>query len=259
MTSSEVTRVPNGPRTRALQGGGAATRAGDAERASARMAFCLHLGKPERACLESLAQSRRLRPGETLCSVGEPADHVFIIVSGVLKLYKALADGRRQISRFLFSADYFGPSEEVARYPWTAQTITVAEAWCLERRPFADLLQASPELAQGLLGVAWDELESAREHMLLLAHKGAEEKIASFLLWLARRQRERDDGEPLSLPMTRRDIADYLGLKTETVSRTLRGLHRRGVILLPDPGHAALMHREVLESLASGRRRKKAA
>lgn len=95
--------------------------------------------------------------------------------------------------------------------------------------------------------------------MRLLAHKGAEAKIASFLLWLARRQRERDDGEPLSLPMTRRDIADYLGLKTETVSRTLRGLHRRGVILLPDPGHAALMHREVLESLASGRRREKAA
>ena len=106
--------------------------------------------------------------------------------------------------------------------------------------------------------MAWEELESAREHMLLLARKGAEEKIASFLLWLARRQRERGDDEPLSLPMTRRDIADYLGLTVETVSRTLRGLHRRGVITLPDPGHATLTRCEVLESLASGRRLEKA-
>ncbi|MEE8544748.1 MAG: cyclic nucleotide-binding domain-containing protein, partial [Alphaproteobacteria bacterium] len=173
-----------------------------------RVAFCLHLGKRERTRLESLAEPRRLRSGETLCSVGEPAEHVFIIVSGIFKLYKTLADGRRQTSRFLFSGDYLGLSEGLLKYPWTAQTVTVAEAWCLERRLFADFLHGSPELAQGLLGVAWDELESAREHMLLLAHKGAEEKIASFLLWLARRQRERGDGEPLSLPMTRRDIAD---------------------------------------------------
>lgn len=243
----------------AFEGNRGVSPAPAAEQGRARVALCLQLGKRERTRLEALAEPRRLRSGEILCSVGEPAEYVFVILSGILKLHKNLADGRRQISRFLFSGDYLGPSEGELKYPWTAQTVSSAEAWCLERQRFAEFLRGSPELAQGLLRMAWEELESAREHMLLLAHKGAEEKIASFVLWLASRQREREDGEPLSLPMTRRDIAEYLGLKTETVSRTLRGLHRRGVITLPDPGHAILKRREELELLASGRRRARAA
>ena len=118
-----------------------------------------------------------------------------------------------------------------ANYGWTVQAVTAMEVCRFERGPFFELVRLTPELEGRLLEELWTELEAAREHVLLLAHKGAEEKIASFVILLASRL---DSRGLVAVPMTRGDIADYLGLETGTVSRTPRGLRRRGVIASPN-------------------------
>lgn len=233
--------------------GGEALAITGEKRAVAGRALFRGLDRSARARVKALAEPVRTGAGEVLCAEGLPAEHAISVVSGVLKIFKTLTRGRRQISRFLYADDFLCPMEHEANYGWTVQAVTAIEVWRFERGPFFELVRVTPELERRLLEEVWTELEAAREHMLLLAHKRAEEKIASFLILLASRLDSRD---LVTVPMTRRDIADYLGLQTETVSRTLRGLHRRGVIALPNYNLAALLRLHVLQSLAEGRGRR---
>jgi CRP/FNR family transcriptional regulator len=212
------------------------------------------LGKDDRARLRALATKVRLDAGEVLFRQGDAADGVFTIANGVAKLFKSLPGDRRQISRFLFAGDFVGLSDREAQYGSTAQAITAAAVWRFERSPFAGFLFSNQGMCLELQGMQWRELEAAQEHMLLLARKSADQKVASFLLKLADVGSGRHDR--VYLPMTRRDIADHLGLEVETVSRVLTGLQRRGLIALPEPFDARLLEREELEALAEGRQRR---
>ncbi len=224
-------------------------------RAAAGRALFRGLDRSARARVEALAEPVRTGAGEVLCAEGLPAEHAISVVSGVLKIFKTfktLTRGRRQISRFLYADDFLCPMEHEANYGWTVQAVTATEVWRFERGPFFELVRVTPELERRLLEGVWTELEEAREHMLLLARKSAEQKVASFVLGLARAGGAAA-GDSIHLAMTRRDIADHLGLQVETVSRTLRVLHRRGVIGLSAHNYAAMLRRRVLQSLAEGR------
>jgi CRP/FNR family transcriptional regulator len=191
-------------------------------------------------------------PGRILVNERDPAAHVFNITAGVVKLYKLLVDGRRQIVGFLFAGDLLGLSFG-GEYAYSAEAVTPVTACRFARPRLNDLLRQFPAMSERLLGIAVNELGAAQEQMLLLGRKTARERVASFLLSLSRRAARaglRDD--PVSLPMTRADIGDYLGLTIETVSRTLSQLKRDGIVSLPSPSTVRLADREALEEAAEG-------
>ena len=165
------------------------------------------------------------------------------VVSGVIKLAKTLADGRQQIVGLLFAPDFVGRAYS-RNNPYFAEAATDVELCCFPRESFEALLKEVPDLEHRLFERTLDELDSAREWMLLLGRKTAEEKVASFLCLIAKRAimtgcpHHAAGGEPeFELPLTRADMADYLGLTIETVSRQITKLKTRGFIRLIDTHH----------------------
>ena len=240
-------------------GVGAHAEAGLAPASAAAMVrhdpFCQGLSNTDVLRIKSLATVLSVAPGDRLCVEAKPALHAFYVTEGVIKLYKSLSDGRRQISRFLYAGDFLGVPDSAKRYRSTARAVTTVEVWRFERRAFAKLLRSSRKLEASVRAIVWQEIEDAREHMMLLARKSAEQRIASFLLSLRHRPAvpcavEQCGEEIVALPMTRRDMADYVGLEIETVSRTLNALKRRGVIALPHVSCVRVLSAHDLESLA---------
>jgi CRP/FNR family transcriptional regulator, anaerobic regulatory protein len=190
--------------------------------------------------------------GQTIVVEGEPRSHGFRVLSGAVRLVKGMADGRRQVVEFLVAGECFGLIG-AAQYAYSVEAIVASK---LARYPCAKLdaaARANPALAGRLLELARTDLERAHAQMLLLGRKTAEEKIASFLLALARRQG--DGAAPvriLKLPMSRQDMADYLGLTIETVSRTVTRLRQDGLIALASPQQVVVQQWSALQALAEG-------
>ncbi len=189
-------------------------------------------------------------PGDILFFEGEERNSVYEIVSGMLRLYKLLPDGRRQITGFLTAGHLLGLAPE-GICVYSAEAVTDITVCRYGRAAFERLIDSVPGFAKRLLAVASHELRAAQEQMLLLGRKTAVEKVASFLLMIATAQ-ERGGTEPVEVPMTRSDIADYLGLTIETVSRTLTKLRQEGLISLPCPTRIEIRDRGQLEQLAAG-------
>jgi CRP/FNR family transcriptional regulator len=169
-----------------------------------------------------------------------------------VKLYKLLSDGRRQVTAFLFPGDFFGLSVNGA-YAYTAEAMGQVMLCRFPRVKLDVLLGDIPMLEKKLLEATTHELALAHEQMLLLGRKTAREKLATFLVMLMRRLTGRTDGTPLlALTMSRSDIADYLGLTIETVSRTLTAFRKDGLITCPDANHVAIKLPDVLLRIAEG-------
>jgi CRP/FNR family transcriptional regulator, anaerobic regulatory protein len=192
----------------------------------------------------------RKAPGETLFSEGDETNCVYEIARGMVRLYKLLPDGRRQITGFLSAGHLLGLAPEGACI-YAAEAITEVTLCRYARAAFERLIDEVPGFARRLLAVASHELRAAQEQMLLLGRKTATEKVASFLLLIAREQ-DGNGSEKVDVPMSRNDIADYLGLTIETVSRTLTKLKQDGLIALPTPTHIEIRDRDQLEELAAG-------
>jgi CRP/FNR family transcriptional regulator len=191
-----------------------------------------------------------LARGETLFDVGDPAAHAFNLTIGALMLSRLLADGRRQVTGFLFPGDFLGLGEE-ERHRCTAIALVPTRLCRFARADFARLLDRHPDMERQLLRVASQEIAAAQDQMVLLGRKTAQEKVASFLLLLSRRAAQRGQRpDPVQLPMGRAAIADHLGLTIETVSRVIGGLRRRRLIALRPGGAVALLDRPALEALA---------
>ena len=163
------------------------------------------------------------------------------VVRGVASLTQAMEDGRTQMVGLLLPSDFVGrPGRESAAYDVVAATDLVM--CCFRKKPFEDMMVRTPHIAQRLLEMTLDELDAAREWMLVLGRKTAREKIASLLSIIARRDATLNlagvEG-PLEfdLPLTREAMADYLGLTLETVSRQVNALKRDGVIDLVGKRH----------------------
>ncbi len=216
------------------------------------LTLCTTLEEPELAEMAAIVTTMELSPGDPLFDEAEPAEHLFNVTAGAVKVYKLLADGRRQMTGFLFPGDFLGLANEET-YAYSAEAITHTALCRFPRRKLERLLQKYPKMEHRLLGLASHELAVAQEQMLLLGRKTAREKIASFLLMLSRRSVQRgQNGNPVAVPMSRNDIGDYLGLTTETVSRTFTQLRQGGSINLLQGGKVELADRARLEDIAEG-------
>lgn len=213
---------------------------------------CGSLDEAGLAQLDQLAEHLTLNAGQSLIREGDDARHVFNITSGSVRVYKLLPDGRRQIIGFLFAGDFLGLTSGEA-YVFSAEAIEPVTACRFVRSEYRSLIRELPALEAALLDRAGHELAAAQNQMLLLGRKTAMERIASFLLTLpdldpARRV---PNGE-VRLPMTRSEIADYLGLTIETVSRVLGRLKSQGVVRLLSLNLLRIERPETLRAMAEG-------
>lgn len=221
------------------------------------LTFCSVLSREESERVQSTLKTIDAPAHAALFHEGDPADHLFNVTAGVVKLYKLLPDGRRQITGFLFPGDFLGLAYD-ANYVYSAETVTPATLCRFNRAKLLALFNEMPRMEKHISVTTSHELAAAQDQMLLLGRKTAQEKMASFLLMLLRRLKPhaespaRDAISLLSLPMSRSDIADYLGLTIETVSRTFTNLRKSWVIRLQDSGHAEILDRDRLEALAEG-------
>jgi CRP-like cAMP-binding protein len=161
----------------------------------------------------------------------DDADRVYEIVRGMVKLYKLLPDGRRQITGFISAGDLMGLSRNVC-FMHTAEAVTDVAMFCIPKSRFDRFIDEAPGFSRFLLNAAHEELHLAHEQLLLLGRKTAMEKIASFLLSMSVRFGTAVDAHEtvIPVPMRRSDIADYLGLTIETVSRGLSRLKKDGIV-----------------------------
>lgn len=190
--------------------------------------------------------------GQALFYEGDPNPFVFNVVEGAVKLYRLLPDGRRQITGFLFQGDFLGLGGRGAS-KFTAEALIPLQACRFKRADFDQLLNAMPALEHRLVALAGDELMAAQEQIVLLGRKTAKERLASFLIRLSERQMQLGGQEnQVHLPMTRLDIADYLGLTIETVSRVMTQLKTSGLIRLLPANDVEITHPAKLKALGDG-------
>jgi CRP/FNR family transcriptional regulator, anaerobic regulatory protein len=190
---------------------------------------------PVAPCLEQIPTLKDLfkgQPTETLPSgaalfwEGDEARQIFDLLEGVVRVYRIMSDGRRAIMGFVHPGDVLGVSFQ-DRYLFTAEAVTEIKVRRFARGRFFAMINESPALRPQLFAILCDEMSAAQDQMLLLGRKTAEERVVSFLLAI---HRKRARGAEIELPMSRQDMADYLGLTIETVSRMMTTLTRRGLI-----------------------------
>lgn len=204
-------------------------------------AVCARCETDELTTLEQMKYYRSFQAGQPVIWSGDRMDFVGTVVSGIATLTQTMEDGRRQMVGMLLPSDFVGrPGRGLAAYDVTATTDLVM--CCFRRKPFEEMMATTPRIAHRLLEMTLDELDAAREWMLLLGRKTAREKIASLLAIIARRDamlREKQTVERLvfDLPLSREEMADYLGLTLETVSRQVSALKKDGVIELAGKRH----------------------
>jgi CRP/FNR family transcriptional regulator, nitrogen fixation regulation protein len=175
---------------------------------------------------------------------GEPADYAYKVVSGAVRTYKVLNDGRRQIAAFHLPGDMFG-LESGDEHTFSAEAVTDSVVLVIKRSAVTALAARDGDVARQLWAFTARELERVREHMMLLV-KSAQERVACFLLEMAKRVPGTNE---IELPMSRQDIADYLGLTIETVSRTFTQLETNAAIALPSSRRIVLRNRGALSRL----------
>ena len=207
-------------------------------------AVCARCESDELQALEEIKYYRKYEAGSHVIWSGDRMDFVGSVVSGIATLSQTMEDGRTQMVGLLLPSDFVGrPGRTTAAYDVTATTDMVM--CCFRRAPFEQMMTKTPHIAQRLLEMTLDELDAAREWMLVLGRKTAREKIASLLSIIARRDatlnlRGTDGPLVFDLPLTREAMADYLGLTLETVSRQISALKRDGVIVLEGKRHVTI-------------------
>lgn len=200
-------------------------------------AVCSLCDDDELARLDAIKTYRSYQAGETFLWRGDRLIHMSSIVSGIATLTKTLEDGRTQVVGLLLPSDFIGrPGRDEIAFDVTA--VTDVTLCCFEREPFERLVQEIPHVARRLMEMALDELDAARDWMVLLGRKTAREKIASFLEMLVRRAHiQTHEINDVAMPLTRDEMANFLGLTLETVSRQLTALRKDGVIEFTDRRH----------------------
>jgi CRP/FNR family transcriptional regulator, anaerobic regulatory protein len=200
--------------------------------------------------LAAIAVTTEAEPGKAFIEEGEAADSFFNITAGTVILFKLLPDGRRQITGFAGAGHFLGLAASDS-YAFSAEAIDKVRYCRFSRRRLRKLLDDFPAMETRLLELATNELVAAQKQMLLLGRKTALERLASFLVARSRLGGPRGPRRTrISLPMTRSDIADYLGLTIETVSRAMTKLRADKLIELPGPQDVVLRDLAKLERLA---------
>ncbi|MCU0831031.1 MAG: Crp/Fnr family transcriptional regulator [Rhizobiaceae bacterium] len=205
--------------------------------------ICGALTDGELLALSRVSGKRSLEPGENIISDADLVASYGNMLSGVAKLSKTLSDGRQQIVELQFAPDFLGrPFHKESHL--TVDAATVVRLCTFPKSTFDKMVSGNPDLKQRLLDQSLRQLDEARDWMVTLGRKTAREKLASFLAYLARHvnpeNREKPGGVVVELPLTRSDMADFLGLTIETVSRQLTALRKSNLINLIDSRHVEI-------------------
>jgi CRP/FNR family transcriptional regulator len=212
---------------------------------------CASLEADDRRRLTSIMTRVRFAARGLIFTESDPARHLFNLTGGVVKIYKMMPDGRRQITGFLFPGDFLGLVHNET-YAYSAEAVTGIELCQFPRTQLEALLDALPHLEHRLLGMASHELAAAQDQLVLLGRKSAQERVASFLLMLSTASERQ--GHPANLvvmPMMRSDVADYLGLTIETVSRVLTRFKSQRLIQLVEGKQIRIVAPEILHKIAA--------
>jgi CRP/FNR family transcriptional regulator len=196
------------------------------------LSICGALDQADLAEFERVPRHVHLAPGEPLFTAGQAASSVHTLTTGVARLYKLLPDGRRQVIGFALPGDFLGtaPSD---RYSYSVDAVDSVSACRLSVEAFTQFIEQRPHLLLRINEFVARELMLAQDQMLLLGRRTAEEKVAAFLVgWRDRHGHSGSDRQTIALPMSRQDIADYLGLTIETVSRTLTRFEREKLLMI---------------------------
>jgi CRP-like cAMP-binding protein len=202
---------------------------------------------------EQLAQNATVRDLPARTSVyraGTPADAVFVIGSGTVKSFRDLRSGRRRIVAFLFARDIFGLSES-GRYVNSTETITPVRLYEIDTNDLAALLQREPGFELPLLCKVVQVLREAQHHNIIVGRRDAAGKLAMLLRLLQKQHSPGRDHRDVPIPMTRSDMADYLGLSLEAVVRASRRMQRQGIIEFIGRRQLRIVDRQRFEALAS--------
>lgn len=204
-------------------------------------AVCSGCDAGELNSLNLIKYYKTYKAGQTIASVDQPISFVASVVTGIATLSQTMEDGRTQMVGMLLPSDFVGrPGRETVAYDVVATTDVYM--CCFHKKPFENLLATTPHLVQRLLEMTLDDLDAAREWMLVLGRKTAREKIASLLAIIAQRtallkRKAGEDKVEMDLPLSRDQMSDYLGLTIETVSRQLSALKKDGIIIMPSKRH----------------------
>lgn len=194
--------------------------------------------------MEAMGSQMKFGPNAEIFGEGEAAEYVYKVVKGAVRTYKILNDGRRQIGGFYLPGDIFG-LEMGKEHQFSAEAINAATVLVVRRSAIVSLTERDCDAARELWSLTGGELRRVQEHMLLLV-KSARQRVASFLLEMSNRLAATD---AIELPMSRQDIADYLGLTIETVSRTMTQLVSSQTIVLASSRRIVLRNAGALRRL----------
>jgi CRP/FNR family nitrogen fixation transcriptional regulator len=194
--------------------------------------------------IEMMGAPMSFARNEEIYGENEPADYLYKVVSGTVRTYKVLSDGRRQIGAFYLPGDIFG-LETGSEHTYSAEAINESKVLVVKRSAVMALAERDNDVTRQLWTLTGRELQRVQDHILLLVQT-AQERVAGFLLEMAER---RSSGDSIELPMSRQDIADYLGLTIETVSRTITNLENAAAIEVPTSRRIVLRNRAALRLL----------
>ena len=174
---------------------------------------------------------RSVQKNRAILSEGEPNENLYVVMRGSFRLSKILEDGRRQVTGFIFEGDFLGV-RRTEKSAYTAEALEDSLVCCFPHNFLDDAAQTAPSVKDRLIAKGQTEYHKAQDHIVLLGKKTAEERVISFIRNLADAVgKDVGDGRlEAPFPMSRQDIADYLGLRLETLSRTLGALKKKGVI-----------------------------
>jgi CRP/FNR family nitrogen fixation transcriptional regulator len=188
--------------------------------------------------LATLGTISRFERNNTIFSEGDDADYSYKVVSGAVRLSKMMSDGRRQIAEFALPGDFIGINW-LEEHAVTAEALNEVTVVCYARGRLERLGDENREIRAELFANLRHDLWAAQNHLVILGRQSAMERVASFLVQLIERNKV-SDRAMIDIPMTRQDIADYLGLTIETVCRMLTRLKNSGVVAIPNR-HAILV------------------
>lgn len=203
----------------------------------------------ELTALDRIGHSLHIAQNQTVFSQGEPASQAYKVVSGVVRLCKHLPDGRRQIAQFLFPGDYFS-FVTIGDHGFSAEAVVDLTLLSFSHEHIKRLCEETPNLRLRLFDLLSQRVYDIQNHLTVVGRQTAKERVAAFLLLLS--QRLSTDGTRITVPMNRQDIADYLSLTMETVSRTLSLLKANRIISVPDLHQLELRNLDALSALADG-------